>query len=324
LFLFTRRHLHLMLLETGIVSRTFGMDFIYFDLMFIAIYIGFMIKKKYWMPLIWGMIGWMVYIICEVVIWVNIMDVRHYTGPLIGGVFFTWLTFSPGFIQFSYVFIMFEKRNRKELIFWSILYIGGWTLVGTLSQLLPIDDRMIFLYREMKEGVISQRLIEVIMVGINVVIAGVLVKMKKIRINDALFIFLVGTLVEFSLEFSMAVSGIRQAQGTWSFEMFIFNTFFEFNLGSVLMYLIFVLFKVKRDKHYYNPLSFQDLKFISTDFNAVATICNNSDIDNKRMKEYAQLYKLEKFVSELKYYSETYLSKELLVELEENISKFWQ
>jgi hypothetical protein len=90
------------------------------------------------------------------------------------------------------------------------------------------------------------------------------------------------------------------------------------------MYLIFVLFKVKRDKHYYNPLSFQDLKFISTDFNAVATICNNSDIDNKRMKEYAQLYKLEKFVSELKYYSETYLSKELLVELEENISKFWQ
>ena len=45
---------------------------------------------------------------------------------------------------------MFEKRNLKDLIYITLIFYVGWTLVGFGSQVLPIDDRIIDL-KEIKE-----------------------------------------------------------------------------------------------------------------------------------------------------------------------------
>lgn len=310
-----------MFFETGTVSRTIGVDFIYFDILFLTIWIGFMIKKKYWIPIIWGLVGFVTYLICEVVIWYWLMGVRHYTGPINVALFFIWFSFSAGFAQFSYVFVMMEKRSKKEIIFWTVLFYIGWTFVSVGSQYIPINDTIIMVSREMNEG--NQRLSMSIMTIINLILGLGLAYKKKIRIQDVVYLFIVGILVEFCLEFTLSISGIRQEQGTWSLELMIINTLIEFNLGIIIMYLIFAAFKVKRDKHYYDPLGFSDFKEIKTDFNAIAVISNNKKINEKRMKEYVKLYEKEVFINELKYYHKKYLNKSLESEFEREIGEYW-
>ena len=310
-----------MIFETGTVARTIGVDFIYFDIIFLIIWIGFMIKKKYWIPLIWGFIGFIVYIITEVVIWYWLMGVRHYNGPLNVAIFFIWFSFSAGFAQFSYVFLMMEKRNMKEIIFWTVLFYLGWTFVSLGSQLIPINDALIEVSREMNEG--NQRIIFSILTIINLILGLGLVYMKKIRIQDVVYLFIIGILVEFCLEFTLSISGIRQQQGTWSLEMMIINTLIEFNMGIIIMYIIFVGFKVKRDENYYDPLGIVDFKEIKTDFNAIAAISNNKKINKNRIKEYVKLYDKEIFIIELKYYHNNYLNKPLDPEFEREIAQYW-
>ena len=92
-----------------VTSRTIGVDFIYFDLLFLAIFIIFLVRKKYWLPIIWGIIGWAMYLLIDYYIWYIVMGSRTYTGPINPHLFFMWFTFSPGFAQFAYCFVMLEK-----------------------------------------------------------------------------------------------------------------------------------------------------------------------------------------------------------------------
>ena len=297
------------------------MDFIYFDLIFISIWLFFLIKKKYWVPIIWGLLGWVAYIIADYVIWYLLTHTRHYSGPLTPFIFFLWFCFSPGFVQFSYVIVMFEKRNRNELIFWTVLFYLGWTLVALGSQLIPLDDTVIIVYRDM--NVFNQRIIELLLVLINVIVAIFLYLKKKLRLEDIVYLFVVGTLVEFALEFTLSVSGIRQAQGSWSLLLLVINSLIEFNLGIVLMYLLWAIIKVKRYKHYYYQLSYKDLNHIKTDFDGVASICKNREINQRYVKKYMKLYSLNDFLSDIQYYCTNYLQNANFEELIIEIKKIW-
>ncbi|MFW9969743.1 MAG: hypothetical protein ACFFDF_06045 [Candidatus Odinarchaeota archaeon] len=306
----------------AVVARSFGMDFIYFDLIFLAVWIFFLIRKKYWLPIAWGLCGWVIYIFTDYILWYLITQTRSYNGPLDPFVFFLWFCFSPGFVQFSYVFIMFEKRNRNELLFYTLLFYLGWILVSSGSQLIPLDDRLIEVSRDM--NIANQRFNELIMVLINILVATILFLKKKLRLEDIIYIFLVGIMVEFSLELSLAISGIRQAQGLWSLELLIINTLLEFNLGIVFMYLLWVPFKIKKFSHYYFQMSYKDLNYIKTNFDAIASICRNQTLNKKLMKKYSKLYKLEDFLFDIKYYNASYKTEILTQELKIAIIAYWK
>ncbi|NHJ20184.1 MAG: hypothetical protein EAX91_04510 [Candidatus Lokiarchaeota archaeon] len=309
-------------MTTSVVARTIGIDFIYFDIIFITIWVFFLIKKKYWTPILWGLVGWIIYIFVDYVYWYLITQTRHYIGSINPFLFFVWFCFSPGFVQFSYVIVMFEKRNRKELLFWTLLLYIGWTLVAVGSQIIPLNDAIIKVYRDM--NVDNQRLNELILVLINIVVATILYFKKKLRLEDILYLFLVGTLVEFALEFTLSVSGIRQEQGGWSFLTMIINTLLEFNLGIILMYLLWVPFKIRKHGKYYFQLSFRDLKAIKTDFDAIASLSETKQIHDKRMREYSKLYRLEDFLSDLNYYSKAYSSTPIGSDLGVKLKEYWE
>ena len=162
------------------------------------------------------------------------------------------------------------------------------------------------------------------MVLINILIALILYIKKKLRLEDVFYFFLVGLLVEFSLEFSLAISGIRQAQGVWSVELLLINTLLEFNLGIVLMYLLWIPFKIKKYKNYYFQLSYKDLKFIKTNFDAVASICELKNLNDKHLKSYSKLYKLKDFLADMNYYCIIYTDNSLSKELQSEISAYWK
>lgn len=226
---------------SNIVTRTFGVDFIIFDLVFIALWVGLLIRKRYYSPIKWGLAGWLIYIFIDYILWYRIMGSRHYTGSINPQIFFLWFCFSPGFVQFSYVIVMFEKRSRREIVFWTLLFYGGWTITGLLSQWIPLEDTLIRVSRDMGQG--NQRWIMGLMALLNLVIGIALVKWKKISWNDLLYLFITGTLVEFALEFSLLASGIRLEQGQWSLGTMIVNALTEFNCGIVTMYILWRTFR---------------------------------------------------------------------------------
>lgn len=221
---------------TNIVTRTFGLDFIYFDLVFIALWTILMIHRKYYAPMFWGLVGWIIYIMVDYILWYRVMGSRHYTGPLNPLVFFAWFCFSPGFVQVSYVTIMFEKRSVKEIVSWTLLLYCGWTMVGILSQQLHMDDTVIRISRDM--GIGSQRWIMGGLAVLNFLIGVILVMMKRLSWQNMFYLFLVGTLVEFALEVSLLASGIRLEQGHWSLGMMVVNGLIEFNCGIVITWLL--------------------------------------------------------------------------------------
>lgn len=292
----------------SIVTRTLTMDFIYLDLVFISIWMIWLIKKKYWMPIIWGFIGWFIYILVDYYLWYRVLNVRTYEGPINDVVFFLWFCFSPGFVQFSYVFTMFEKRNRKDIILITMIFYLGWTLIGIGSQLLPIDDRIVRVARNMNEA--AQRIVFTALVLLNICIAFILVWKKKLRWQDVGYLFLVGTLVEFCLEFSLTVSGIRLEQGTWSPFLMIVNTLIEFNMGIVLMYLIWWGFKWVRDKYLGHPLKFQDFRNIKTDFNIISMLFSSEKplISPKMAKIIVKLYNKQEMINDIQYYFDQYIN----------------
>ncbi len=220
----------------NIVTRTFGVDFIFFDLLFLLCWITFLVWKKYFTAIRWGLAGWIIYIFIDYLLWYRILGSRHYSGPLDSRLFFAWFCFSPGFVQFSYVIVMFEKRSIREAVFWTLLFYCGWTAVGFLSQWIPLDDTLIRVSRDMGKG--NQRWIMGGMALLNLLIGIIMVVRRTLKWKDLLYLFLVGTLVEFALEFSLLASGIRLEQGQWSLSMMLVNALIEFNCGIIMMYII--------------------------------------------------------------------------------------
>ncbi len=265
--------------DYSIVTRTFGMDFIYLDLIFLALWIGFLTYKRYWKPIVWGIIGWLVYLLTDFYIWYTVMHSRTYTGPVNPNLFFLWFCFSPGFVQFSYVALMLEKRNWRDIWLSTLIFYVGWTFVSVGSQLIPWDDRIIEVARNMNEA--RQRLTFGLMTIGNLIIAFILYYFKKIRLQDILYLFVVGTLVEFCLEFTLAISGIRLGQETWSFLLMVVNTLIEFNMGIVLMYIVLsLIFNIRNRPIFKEMLGWKDFKYIKTDYNLVREIVKkNKNLD---------------------------------------------
>ncbi|MCE7748555.1 MAG: hypothetical protein GPJ51_09150 [Candidatus Heimdallarchaeota archaeon] len=63
-------------------------------------------------PIVWGILGWLVYLLTDFYIWYIVMGSRTYDGPINSTLFFLWFCLSPGFAQFSYVALMLEKENE--------------------------------------------------------------------------------------------------------------------------------------------------------------------------------------------------------------------
>jgi len=230
------------------------------------------------------------------------MQSRTYDGPINNIIFFLWFCFSAGFVQFSYVAIMFEKRNWKELWLWTLIFYLGWILVGVGSQLIPLDDRIIRVSRNMNAD--RQRLTFTLMTLGNILIATILYLFKKLKIEDVIYLFIVGILVEFCLELSLSVSGIRLEQGTWSLELMVVNTLIEFNMGIILMYLLWAIVKTKRDGRYLPQLSYKDFRYIRTDFNLISILTQDST--NIGAKRRIKIYDNEDIQSDLIYFKSKY------------------
>jgi hypothetical protein len=219
------------------IVRQFGVDYIYFDLIFSIIFIYMLIRFKKKIPLLAYFIGGIgINFIIDYGIWLN-TGIReaslpfNFTGSLF--LFFLWFSLTYG-VQYSYVFLMFEKKTNK--IFWTSLVFIGWILVALLSQIISINDSQIYLVRHMGES----RLITIIIFLLGYSLLFILrYDWKKI-----IYLFFIGFLIHFMMEFSLFISGIRPG----SLSVLFFNSFIEFNMGIPFFYIFYDRYLRKRFK----------------------------------------------------------------------------
>lgn len=132
------------------VIRVFGLDYIFFDLLFVLIFLFFLIKFKKKIPLLMFFIGGLgINFLIDWGVWLH-TGIREIYLPqnFIGGtfLFFLWFSLSYG-AEYAYVFIMFEKKSNK--IGWTLFVFVGWLLVAFFSQLIIINDNTIMTIRHM-------------------------------------------------------------------------------------------------------------------------------------------------------------------------------
>ena len=224
------------------VIRTFGVDYIFFDLIFITLFLFLLIKFKKKIPLIAFFVGgffinffvdWGIWLhtgMREVSLPQNFLGMPIFWSTL---VFFLWFSLSYG-VEYAYVFLMFEKKSNK--IGWTALVFGGWLLIAFLSQLLPINDAQIITLRHMS----SLRFIEV---GI-LIIGYSLLFVLKYDWKKIAYLFFVGFAIHFMMEFSLLITGIRPG----SLIILVENSLIEFNMGVPFFYLIYDKFLRKKIK----------------------------------------------------------------------------
>ena len=207
------------------VIRIFDLDYLIFDIILLFLFISIMIIKRKFIPLFVGLLCGILFLIIDGIIWWNTGVREIYPTNLKVAVDFM-MDFSYGLLAFSWVMIMFERNNIKEIIFWTALLYGGWFMIATLSQILPLNDIEITTIRHMKH----LRIVE-----ISVVLIGYLLLLfLGYKYKTILFIFWVGTMLSFMMESYLLFTGIR----TSGFELLLYDSLILTNQGIPYVYVI--------------------------------------------------------------------------------------
>lgn len=228
------------------VARVMDIDFIYFDLILVAIWITLLLVRKRFKALLFGLFGYAVVFFTDDVIWYTLQGTRHIEGPIGPHLFLAYFSFTYGMIMFSYAPMMFDNSISKiEKVLWSILLWGGWMLIAAMSQWIHWNDAEMSILREMSGSRIGQILMIAVGYGMLLVLKAFRWKfMESVSWWYFAFLFGVGTFIHFSMESTLMIAGIRPLN--WN--VMVFNSFLEFNTGIPYLFLMWIFVNLKKYK----------------------------------------------------------------------------
>ena len=209
------------------IARKFEFDYILFDALFLLTWVALLIWQKRFGPLKAGIVCAVVVYVIDGVIW-TATGVREY------GISAPWLKFpvdfmmdvSYGIIAFSWVWMAFECQSVRDVAFWTILLFAGWLAIPFLSRWVSLVDDPIVTVRHMSSRV---------WLHIAVVIAGyaALIALGH-DFKTIAYVFWVGCMLAFMMEFALLVSGIRST----SLALLAYETLILTNQGIPYLYII--------------------------------------------------------------------------------------
>lgn len=208
------------------VIRVFDLDYLIFDLIFCFLFISILMVQKKIFPFIVGLLCGVLFLIIDGIIWWN-TGIREIYPPNLKIAVDIMMDFTYGLLAFSWVMIMFENKNMKEILLWTTLLYGGWFLIASLSQILPLNDTEITTIRHMKR----LRIFEIS----TVVIGYLLLFILGYNYKKIIFIFWVGTMLSFMMESYLLFTGIRPS----GFDLLLYDSLILTNQGIPYLYVIF-------------------------------------------------------------------------------------
>ncbi len=221
-----------------LVERFFHIDFILMDLLFCILWITLLLRRGYRVEFFIGLLGIIINFIADYVIWFTIQGVRTLDGPINPLLFFIYFSITYGMIEYSFVAIMFRVRENRERLFWTAILYLGWFLSGVASQVVSINDIVIHVTREMS----LYRLPQILMIVGGYAALDILRRtwtpMRDIKPTYFIYLFFVGILVHFGMEFTLLMAGIRPSPLVNGLSEFLFNSFLEFNAGVPYLFMV--------------------------------------------------------------------------------------
>ena len=249
--------------------RIFQYDYIYFDALVLSIWVWFLIRKKKWSAIIFGLItGICVYII-DAVAWFNIPVNSSYPPGTyireywIGGVYmprplgeYFWLKFGADFMMtFSYsmfafgwlwiVFENFKKKNYREILTFTFIFFFSWIIVPFLSFWIPLDDTRVETVRHMSSQFILWIVNAIIGYSLLIIIYGTR-KFKHKNQIIIFYVFIIGCLESFFMEFPLFIFGIRPT----GIGFLLYEIIILFNQGAPYLYILYDLVLPRLNRGY--------------------------------------------------------------------------
>ena len=231
-----------------VAMRVFDVSFAYFDIAFLAIFVGLLIWQKKYMTLLIGFLAGILYTIVDFGVFYAAYNERKI---LVNGVLqdpgmtfliLLWMSMSYGFTNFTWIWLWIQKD--KHLFEWSLLILCWW-LCGPMLMSKFTTGTVITTFRTTN----STHGGMAIMFFIGYLFAimwNLKHKEKDHRINIP-WILTMGILVQFGWEAGLLLGGIRSDGRTTSQKMMtmIVNSLIETNLGMPYIYMIFIAYSAK-------------------------------------------------------------------------------
>jgi hypothetical protein len=209
------------------ITRRFEIDYLLFDTVFMVLWILLLVRRKRFEALWVGLICGLVFYAIDGIIW-TATGVREYELPV------AWLKFpvdfmmdvSYGIVAFGWAWLALERTSARDVAFWTALLFGGWLLIPFLSRWTPLIDAQVVTVRHMANRVWLH--IAVVVIGY-VLLLALGYGFERVR-----YIFGVGCMLAFMMEFSLLVSGIR----TFNLKLLAYETLILTNMGIPYLYII--------------------------------------------------------------------------------------
>ncbi len=238
--------------------RNFQYDYIFFDAIFLCVWLFTLIYFKKWSALAAGLgFGIIIYFIDSVWWWNSSAGPNYPPGTMIreywiGGVQMPhplgddfllkfgadfMMTISYAMFTFGWLWIVFEnytKKNPKEILLFSFLYLGSWLATPFLSFLIPWDDTPVYTVRHMD----TQFLVWIVNVIVGYVILTIIYGtniLKKKNPKIIPYVLATGIAASFCMEFPLLIFGIRPS----GIFFLLFELGFLFNQGAPYLYIMY-------------------------------------------------------------------------------------
>ena len=209
------------------IARRFEFDYLLVDALFLAIWIMLLIRKQRFGALKAGVICGIVFYVIDGVIW-TASGVREYEMSA------AWVKFpvdfmmdiSYGIVGFGWAWLALERRSTSDVAFWTVVLFLGWLAIPFVSQSIHLIDDPITTVRHMSSRVWLH--VAVVIAGYAALIA------LGYELKTVLYVFWVGCMLAFVMEFALLVSGIRSTN--WS--LLAYETLILTNQGIPYLYII--------------------------------------------------------------------------------------
>ncbi|MBN1523634.1 MAG: hypothetical protein JW904_04055 [Spirochaetales bacterium] len=212
-------------------ARTFPALFIFLDLGWLCIFIGFLLVFRKYQALIVGGIAGIIYFIVDYGYFYSVLHTRVVTGADTFWLLF-WMSFSYGLTNFAWMWLLFERgKHWKE---WSLLIIFGWIAVAFASQNFGSAFPVITTNRG--TGTYHGIMAIILFIGYAIQIFRNLgSKDTKEGGVNLLWLLGIGVGIQFAWEAVLLLAGIRPAHAV----TLIVNSLIETNLGVPYAFWIF-------------------------------------------------------------------------------------
>jgi len=235
-------------IEEIIPTRNFNMSYIIFDSLFLIFLVVLLVVKKKYLTLLWALFGGILYFAVDFGIFYSLTHTRsiYINGNLLdaGGhaLVLLWLSLSYGIPNFIFIWMALSK----DKYFWlfTLLIVGWWVVLPTLSQFGSMDC---FKETWFGSAIKTERLTNnfhwvmgaFLVVGYGALITYFIIKDKehlKNHIKLILMLNLIGIACQFSWEAPLLLNGIRPYNDK-SIQTLIVNSLIETNSGMVYFFL---------------------------------------------------------------------------------------